>query len=43
LGRAQVDWEVGDVVRGTLYLDDLSGFLLFTNEQVAIPYRYRIG
>jgi subtilase family protein/peptidase inhibitor I9 len=33
----------GSVVRGTLYLDDLSNFLLFTNEQVAIPYRYRIG
>ena len=34
----------GDVVRGVLYLDEMSSsWLLFTNEQVAIPYRYRIG
>jgi hypothetical protein len=33
----------GDVVRGVIYIDDInSSFLDFTNEQIALPYRYRI-
>jgi hypothetical protein len=34
----------GDVVKGEIYIDDInSAFLDFTNEQIALPYRYRIG
>ena len=31
------------MVKGVLYLDDFSQWLLNGNEQAAIPYRYRIG
>jgi hypothetical protein len=34
----------GDRVKGVIYIDDInSSYLVFTNEQIAIPYRYRIG
>jgi subtilisin family serine protease len=33
----------GDVVKGVLYVDDFSQLLLNGNEQLALPYRYRIG
>jgi Subtilase family/Peptidase inhibitor I9 len=33
----------GEVVRGTLYVDDFSLALDFGNELLAIPYKYRIG
>jgi hypothetical protein len=32
----------GTTVQGTLYLDDFSNWLLFGNEQLAIPYSYTI-
>jgi hypothetical protein len=33
----------GSVVKGVLYVDDFSNWLLNGNQQLAIPYRYRIG
>ena len=33
----------GDVVHGTLYVDEFSSFLTFGNELLAIPYTYSVG
>jgi hypothetical protein len=30
-------------VRGTLFVDSFSNFLLSGNEQLAIPYEYTVG
>jgi len=33
----------GDVVHGTLYVDEFSNFLTFGNELLAIPHAYSAG
>src|SRR5262249_48009696 len=33
----------GRVVRGTLFVDNISEFLLFGNELLALPYEYTVG